>query len=110
MFTEAFLNGDGSFPQNINKTQKLSQAYLDAFREKAESGQPYEEVEIDPVTVNMFIMQVLTGITSFIKITPVQSDNNMTITGSGEKTTYLLSGRYMTQNGLFSYNTDDYNM
>ena len=50
MFSEAFLNGDGSFPQNINKTQKFSQAYLDAFRAKVESGQPYSEVEIDPVT------------------------------------------------------------
>ncbi|HOX75418.1 MAG TPA: carboxypeptidase-like regulatory domain-containing protein, partial [Bacteroidales bacterium] len=49
MFVAAFLNGDGSFPQNINKTQKVSQAYLDAFKAKVESGQPYDEVEINPV-------------------------------------------------------------
>jgi TonB-dependent SusC/RagA subfamily outer membrane receptor len=50
MFSEAFVNGDGSFPQNINKTLKFSQAYLDEFKRRVESGQPYNKVDIDPVT------------------------------------------------------------
>ncbi|WP_448634755.1 hypothetical protein [Pedobacter panaciterrae] len=50
MFAEAFVNGDGSFPQNVNKTQKFSQAYLDEFKRRAESGQPYNEVEVNPTT------------------------------------------------------------
>ena len=50
MFSEAFVNGDGSFPQNVNKETKFSQAYLDEFKRRVESGQPYNEVEIDPVT------------------------------------------------------------
>jgi TonB-linked SusC/RagA family outer membrane protein len=110
MFTEAFVNGDGAFPQNINKTLKVSQAYLDAFKAKVESGLPYDEVEIDPVTGEY----VYYGSTDFYgelyKPTTGASDNNLQITGSGEKTTYLLSGRYMKQDGLFRYNTDDYNM
>ncbi|HVG17274.1 MAG TPA: TonB-dependent receptor plug domain-containing protein, partial [Chitinophagaceae bacterium] len=40
MFSEAFVNGDGAFPQNANKTQKFSQAYLNEFKKRAESGQP----------------------------------------------------------------------
>ncbi len=110
MFTEAFMNGDGSFPQNINKTLKVSQAYLDAFRAKVESGQPYNEVEIDPVTGEY----VYYGSTDFYrelyKPNTGASDNNITISGSGDKTNYLISGRYLKQNGLFRYNTDDYNM
>jgi TonB-dependent SusC/RagA subfamily outer membrane receptor len=41
MFSEAFVNGDGAFPQAANKTQVFSQAYLDEFKKRAESGQPY---------------------------------------------------------------------
>jgi TonB-linked SusC/RagA family outer membrane protein len=110
MFTEAFLNGDGSFPQNINKTLKVSQAYLDDFRAKVESGQPYNTVEINPVTGEY----VYYGSTDFYHELYNNSlmayDNNLSISGSGDKTAYLISGRYLKQNGLFRYNTDDYNM
>ncbi len=110
MFKDAFLNGDGSFPQNINKTLKVSQAYLDAFQAKVESGQPYSTVDIDPVTGEY----VYYGSTDFYKElykpTTGASDNNIAISGSGEKSTYLISGRYMKQDGLFRYNSDDYNM
>jgi TonB-linked SusC/RagA family outer membrane protein len=110
MFSEAFLNGDGSFPQNINKTQKFSQAYLDAFKAKVESGQPYNEVEIDPNTGEYVYFANHDYYADLYKSNTLASDNNISITGSGEKTTFLISGRYMTQNGLFRYNTDDYNM
>jgi TonB-linked SusC/RagA family outer membrane protein len=110
MFSEAFVNGDGSFPQNINKTQKFSQAYLDAFRAKVESGEPYDKVEIDPVTGEYVYFASSDYYGDLYKDHTLASDNNISITGSGEKTTFLVSGRYMTQNGLFTYNTDDYNM
>jgi TonB-linked SusC/RagA family outer membrane protein len=110
MFSEAFVNGDGSFPQNINKTQKFSQAYLDAFRAKVESGQPYNEVEIDPATGEYVYFANSDYYGDLYKDHTLASDNNISITGSGEKTTFLVSGRYMTQNGLFTNNTDNYNM
>lgn len=50
MFAESFVNGDGAFPQNANKTQKFSQAYLEEFRKRSESGQPYNQIEVDPNT------------------------------------------------------------
>lgn len=110
MFMEAFVNGDGSFPQNVNKTLKFSQAYLDNFKTKVESGQPYNQVEIDPVTGEY----VYYGSTDWYSLLYNKnlgaSDNNLSITGSGDKTTYMVSGRYMKQDGLFRYNTDDYNM
>jgi len=110
MFSEAFLNGDGSFPQNINKTQKFSQAYLDAFRAKVESGQPYNEVEIDPATGEYVYFASNDYYDELYKDNTLATDNNISITGSGEKTTFLISGRYMGQNGLFTNNTDNYNM
>jgi len=110
MFTEAFVNGDGSFPQNINKTLKVSQAYLDDFKAKVDSGQPYNPVEINPVTGEY----VYYGSTDFYHELYNNSlmayDNNLSISGSSDKAAYLVSGRYLKQDGLFRYNTDDYNM
>jgi TonB-linked SusC/RagA family outer membrane protein len=110
MFVDAFLNGDGSFPQNINKTQKVSQAYLDEFKLRAESGQPYNTVEINPSTGDYVYYSSTDWYGELYKNSTSAIENNLAITGSGERTTYLISGRYMNQNGLFRYNTDDYNM
>lgn len=110
MFVAAFLNGDGSFPQNINKTQKVSQAYLDAFKAKVESGQPYDEVEINPVNGEYVYYASTDWYDLLYKEHTLATENNLAITGSGERTSYLISGRNMTQNGLFRYNSDDYDM
>lgn len=110
MFKDAFLNGDGSFPQNINKTLKVSQAYLDNFRALVESGQPYDKVQIDPVTGEYVYYGSTDWYAELYKPRTASTDNNIAISGSGEKTTFLVSGRYMKQDGLFRYNSDDYNM
>ena len=110
MFSEAFVNGDGSFPQNINKTQKFSQAYLTEFKRRAESGQPYNQVEIDPVTKEYVYYGSTDFYSELYKERNGASENNLSITGSGDKLSYLISGRYQKQDGLFKYNTDDYDM
>ena len=110
MFAESFINGDGSFPQNVNKETKFSQAYLDEFKRRAESGQPYNEVEIDPVTGEY----VYYGNTDWYKLLykdfTSATDNNISVSGSGEKAAYLVSGRIMDQPGIFRYSSDDYSM
>jgi TonB-linked SusC/RagA family outer membrane protein len=110
MFSEAFLNGDGSFPQNVNKTLKFSQAYLDAFKAKVDSGEPYDKIAIDPVTGEYVYYGSTDWYGLLYKDNTSASDNNLTISGSGEKTTFLISGRYLKQDGIFRYNSDDYNM
>jgi TonB-linked SusC/RagA family outer membrane protein len=108
MFTEAFLNGDGSFPQNINKTQKCSQAYLDEFKRRAESGQPYDQVSIDPTTGEYVYYGSTDWYGLLYKDNTNATENNLTVTGSTDKVSYLVSGRLSTQDGLFRYNSDDY--
>jgi TonB-linked SusC/RagA family outer membrane protein len=110
MFSEAFVNGDGSFPQNVNKTLKFSQAYLDEFKRRAESGQPYKTVDIDPVTGEYVYFGSTDFYQELYKDNLNATDNNLTVTGSSEKVSYLISGRYMGQDGLFRYNSDDYSM
>lgn len=110
MFSEAFVNGDGSFPQNVNKETKFSQAYLDEFKRRAESGQPYNEVEIDPVTGEYVYYGNTDWYELLYKDFTSATDNNISVSGSGEKAAYLVSGRIMDQPGIFRYSSDDYSM
>jgi len=108
MFSEAFVNGDGSFPQNVNKTLKFSQAYLDEFKKRSESGVPYKTVEIDPVTGEYVYYGSTDWYGELYKKNTTAQEHNISVSGSGEKASYLISGRYLKQDGLFRYNTDDY--
>ena len=110
MFSEAFINGDGAFPQNANKTQKFSQAYLDEFKRRKESGQPYNEVEVDPVTGEYTYYGSTDYYGALYKKNLAALDNNLSISGGGEKATFLVSGRFSKQDGLFRYNSDDFDM
>lgn len=110
MFAEAFVNGDGAFPQNANKTQKFSQAYLDEFKKRAESGQPYNQVEVNPATGEYTYYGSTDWYAELYKKNTVATENNLSISGSGEKTAFLISGRFLGQDGLFRYNSDDYDM
>ncbi|HZG25714.1 MAG TPA: SusC/RagA family TonB-linked outer membrane protein, partial [Chitinophagaceae bacterium] len=110
MFSEAFVNGDGAFPQNANKTQKFSQAYLDEFRKRAESGQPYNQVEIDPNTGEYTYYGSTDYYNELYKKNTAAFENNLSVSGGSDKATFLVSGRFLKQDGLFRYNTDDYDM
>lgn len=110
MFAEAFVNGDGAFPQNANKTQKFSQAYLDEFKRRAESGQPYNTVEVNPTTGEYTYYGSTDYYAELYKRNTSAFENNLTVSGGGEKATFLVSGRFLNQDGLFRYNSDDYSM
>ncbi len=110
MFAEAFVNGDGAFPQNANKTQKFSQAYLDEFKRRAESGQPYNTVEVDPVTGEYTYYGSTDYYAALYKDHTPAFENNISVSGGSDKATFLVSGRFLKQNGLFRYNSDDYDM
>jgi TonB-linked SusC/RagA family outer membrane protein len=110
MFAESFVNGDGSFPQNVNKEIKFSQAYLDEFKRRSESGQPYNIIETDPVTGEYVYYGSTDWYNELYKDKTSSFDNNIAVSGSANKVTYMISGRLLNQNGLFRYNTDDYSM
>ncbi|MFA5819176.1 MAG: SusC/RagA family TonB-linked outer membrane protein [Bacteroidales bacterium] len=109
MFAESFVNRGGSFPQNVNKSLKFSQAYLDEFERRSQLGD-YKEIEIDPVTGDYVYYASTDWYKELYKKTTSSSDNNISISGSGERAAYMISGRFLNQNGLYRYNTDDYSM
>jgi len=110
MFSEAFVNGDGAFPQNANKTQKFSQAYLDEFKRRAESGQPYNQVEVNPTTGEYTYYGSTDYYAELYKKNTAAFENNLSVSGGGDKASFLVSGRFLNQGGLFRYNSDDYDM
>ena len=110
MFSEAFVNGDGAFPQNANKTQKFSQAYLDEFKKRAESGQPYKTVEVNPTTGEYTYYGSTDYYAELYKNNTAAFENNLSVSGGSDKATFLVSGRFLNQAGLFRYNSDDYSM
>ncbi|MCZ4224935.1 SusC/RagA family TonB-linked outer membrane protein [Pedobacter rhodius] len=110
MFSEAFVNGDGAFPQNANKTQKFSQAYLDEFKRRAESGQPYNQIEVNPTTGEYTYYGSTDYYSELYKKNTAATENNLSVSGGGDKASFLVSGRYLNQDGLFKYNSDDYDM
>jgi len=109
MFAESFLNFQGTFPQNVNKTLKFSQTYLNDIKSRSQiKGSP--EVEVDPVTGEY----VYYGNTAYYDIlykeNTMSKEHNISISGSNDKASYLISGRYFGQDGLFRYNSDDYSV
>lgn len=110
MFAAAFVNGDGAFPQNANKTQKFSQAYLDEFKRRAESGQPYNQIEVDPITGEYTYYGSTDYYSELYKKNTAATENNLSVSGGSDKASFLVSGRYLNQDGLFKYNSDDYDM
>jgi len=107
MFAESFVNFQGTFPQNVNKTLKFSQPYLNELKRRSELG-GLPEIEVDPLTGEY----VYYGSTDYYGIlykdNTLSREHNLSISGSSDKASYLLTGRYFGQDGLFRYNSDDY--
>ena len=109
MFAESSLAWDGQFPQAVNKTLKFSQAYLAELERRSHlKGLP--EVEIDPTTGEYVYYASTDWYKQLYKNSNNAKEHNLTISGAGDKTTFLLTGRIYDQEGLFRYNSDDYKM
>ncbi len=108
-FAESFVNWENTFPQAVNKTLKFSQAYLTELERRSHlTGLP--EVEIDPVTGEYVYYASTDWYKQLFKNSNSAKEHNLTISGAGDKTTFMLTGRLYDQEGLFRYNSDDYKM
>lgn len=109
-FNEAWTawNDYSQTPQNINKTQPFSPAYLEAL--KAHNDDP----SLPKTIVNAAGNYEYYGNTDWYgllyKDHTTATDQNLTVSGSSGKASYYLTGRYYGQDGLFRFNTDDYKM
>jgi len=106
MFAESTVAWENQFPQAVNKTLKFSQAYLTELERRQGKGLP--DVEIDPVTGEYVYYASTDWFKELYKDNTRAREHNLTVSGSGDKTSFMLTGRYFGQDGLFRYNSDDY--
>jgi TonB-linked SusC/RagA family outer membrane protein len=110
MFSEAYSAGSNytQLPQNINKTQKFSQAYLDAFKEHdANPSLP----KIDTNANGEYVYYANTDWYKLLyKDHNFATDQNISVSGSSDKASFYVTGRFYNQEGIFRYNSDNYRM
>ncbi|MCW3467591.1 SusC/RagA family TonB-linked outer membrane protein [Chitinophaga nivalis] len=110
-FDEAFYawNDYKSHPQKANSVFPFSLDYLDELKRRNEDPSLPQTV-VDPATGNY----IYYGSTDWFK--ELYADNNpateqtLSVSGGSAKSEYYLSGRYMSQNGIFRYNPDKFKM
>ncbi|HEY5390574.1 MAG TPA: TonB-dependent receptor [Hanamia sp.] len=111
MFDSAWTawNDYASRPQNVNKTQVFSEAYLSEYK-KRNDDPSLPKVDVDPTTGNYVYYSNVDWYSLLYKKSLGAIDQNLSISGSNAKTSYYVTGRYFGQDGLFRYNSDDYSM
>jgi len=107
MFTEAFINWENQFPQKVNKTMRFSQEYLEELKRRSENPD-LPRVEINPANGEYVYYASTDYYDELYKDYTTGTEHNISISGSSENNSFLLTGRYFGQNGIFRYNSDDY--
>jgi TonB-linked SusC/RagA family outer membrane protein len=108
MFSEAYsaTSNYTQLPQNINKTQKFSQAYLDAFKEHNDNP------SLPKIDTNANGEYVYYANTDWYKLLykdhNFATDQNLSVSGSSDKASFYVTGRFYNQEGIFRYNSDNY--
>src|SRR5690606_9687150 len=94
-------------PKNINKTQKFSQEYLDAFEQHdKDPSLPKTEINAD----GEYVYYANTDWYDLLyKPHNFATAQNLSVSGSSGKASFYITGRYYSQEGIFRYNSDDHN-
>src|SRR5687768_169352 len=108
MFNESFFNFEGTFPQNVNKTQTFSQQYLTEF-ERRSKDPSLPRVSIGPDGQYVYYASEDWYGLLYKDDTPTK-EHSLSVSRSTDKASFLVSGRYLDQPGLFRYSSDDYRM
>lgn len=95
-------------PQNVNKTVRFSPAYL-AELERRSKDPSLPKVEVGPNGEYVYY-ESTDWMKELYKDNNSATEHNLSLSGSSGKASYLVTGRYFGQEGLFRYNSDDYNM
>ncbi|MGH7577700.1 MAG: SusC/RagA family TonB-linked outer membrane protein [Longimicrobiales bacterium] len=106
MFNEAFVNRGGNVAQNVNKTLPFSLDYL-AELERRANDPSLPRVEVGPDGQYAYY-----GSTDWYDLLyrdrSPSMEHNISVSRGTETTSFMVSGRYLSQDGLFRYNSDDY--
>jgi len=107
MFNEGWSSwNDGQLPQNINKTQKFSAAYLDELKKR--DADPSLK-KTDTTSAGEYVYYENTDWFKVLYKNHTNSvEHNLAVSGNSGKASFYVTGRSFTQDGIFRYNSDDY--
>jgi TonB-linked SusC/RagA family outer membrane protein len=110
VFNEAWTawNDYSQTPQNVNKTLKFSPEYLAELKRRSEDPS-LPRVEVGPTGEYVYYGST-DWYNELYKKSNSAMEHNLSVSGSTDKTTFYVTGRYFDQKGLFRYNSDDYKM
>jgi TonB-linked SusC/RagA family outer membrane protein len=105
-FAQAYQDWQGFAPQNFNKTMVFTQSFLDSLKARSQAGvAPSVEIGADG-------NYVYYGSTNWMDLLYKKSagtmDQNFSVSRGSDNTQFMVSGRYLGQDGIFKYNTDDF--
>lgn len=106
MYNESFYAWENTYPQNVNKTLTFSQEYLaELERRSKDPSLPKTEVGKD----GRYVYYENTDWFKLLYKDRLSSqEHNLSLSRSTDKASFLISGRYNGQEGLFRYNSDDF--
>lgn len=109
MFNEAFSawNDYNAVPQNVNKSMKFSLDYLKEL-ERRSLDPSLPKVEVDPATGEYTYYDNTDWYKELYKDNNFSHDQNLSLSGSSEKASYQVSGRFISRPGIFRYNSDEF--
>lgn len=102
-------NDSGNTPTAVNKTLPFSPAYLEEIRRRWEDPS-LPLVEVNPSTGQYEYYYSTDWYNELVKDRLYGQNHNLALSGGSEKASFYVSGRYNSQDGLFRYNSDDYEM
>ncbi len=108
-FDEAFYSWNDylSHPQTINSQLDFSLAYLDSLKAHDENPS-LPKVSINPLTGKYQYFSNTNWLKELYKDNNASMEHSLNVSGGSEKVNFLVSGRYYHQDGLFRYNSDDF--
>ena len=111
MFDDAYYswNDYKAHPQKANSVFPFSLGYLDELQVR-QNDPSLPRVDVDPSTGNYVYYGSTDWLGELYGDKNPSMEHSLSVSGSGNKVNYLVSGRYLNQKGVFRYNPDNYNM
>lgn len=98
-----------SFPTKVNKTLLFSPEYLEELKKRSEDTS-LPRYEIDPSSGEYVYYDSTDWYAELLKKSTFAQEHHIAVSGSNNMASFYVTGRYSSQEGLYKYNSDDYNM
>lgn len=110
-FAESYSawNDYNNFPTKVNKTLAFSPEYLEELKRRSEDPS-LPRYEVDLQSGEYVYYDNTDWYAELLKKSTFAQEHNVSVSGGNQTASFYVTGRYNSQEGLYRYNSDDYNM